>query len=220
MQVKGKNPHREMSWNNPAKPCVAGGCADWILKTHCLFCCLPSDEASFVTGCTFSVRSLPAYHTPFLMHVLIMNNQPLTYRRHCIISLTALMYTHCHCTHVLNLFLYSSLPDSSVQVLLLPQSWWKNLCTLKSKVGEMGRKVPFMSGRKSLEEIPQENQILKQGWLAYHLGPDHKYLPKLWTVSISCCFLKFPNERIFMVNKSRKDFQICVLAWNPGIATD
>lgn len=146
----------------------------WLVGVHAEFskptafsALLPSDEASFVTGCTFSSINLPAYHTPFLTHVLIMNNQPLTYRRQCIVSLKAL------CIHIATVPTSCTFPFAHLYLThqckcSCYQSWWKNLCTLKRKVGEMGGKVPFMSGRKGLEEIPQENQILIQGWLAYH----------------------------------------------------
>lgn len=54
-----------------------------------------------------------------------------------------------------------------------------------------GRKGLFRSSWKSWEEIPQENQALKQGWLAYHLAPHTQVSSKS---CLNCFyFILFPE---------------------------
>lgn len=84
----------------------------------------------------------------------------------------ALTYTHCHCVRVLFLVLCSLLPTWLIRAgvpattLVTVEKPW---CSEKwVRCGSTGL---FRNWRRSWEEIPQENHILRQDWLAYHLAP-------------------------------------------------
>lgn len=83
MQEKRKNHNCWASWDDIANFFVAGGSADWTLKT--LSPIWPSEEASFVAEDTFSLMYFSdpetvnplAHQTPVLLNVLIVNEQDL-----------------------------------------------------------------------------------------------------------------------------------------------
>lgn len=196
-------------------PSVAGGYAGWTLKTTCPFSSLASDKASFGARGTSSFITLLTYQA--LTSVCFNcghTGHPGSDGSDVDTRCDSAPPSHC------------SSPESPAQSARHCCSHSGNLGTLTGKVGETGKKRSLPYG-KSWEEIPQENQILKQGWLAYHSDPWTEIFPNsAWIVSISCCFLIFQNEGIFTVNTPwqslqlhGKDFHSHLLVSNPGFAT-
>lgn len=172
------------------------------------FSALLSDEASFITGCTFSSINLPAYHTPFLTHVLIMNNQPLTYRRQCIISLKAL------CIHIATVPTSCTFPFAHLYLThqckcSCYQSWWKNLCPLKRKVGERGRKVPLWVAEKAWRKSPRKIRFWYRAGLLTTGSRTQVSSQTLPELSISAVSWNFQMRESLWLTSHGKTFNLC-----------